>query len=142
MSVPLDVGTAPAAGERVALEISDEGRVALAERLGSGLVEVEGRLVALSPAAFDMQVFKVRSIRDGEAQWSGERVSIPRAQVARVNARALSRGRTVLAVAGIGGGIIAFIVTRQLLSGGRERDPSNPPTGPETIRISLLRFSH
>ena len=139
-SAPIDLGVSPpAAGDMIALDISDQGRVALGERLGPGVTTVEGRLAAMTSTSFDVLVNKVAFLRGGESRWSGEKVSIPREHVSHVEARVFSRRRTALAAAAVGGGLMAFIVTRKIVASGRERDPTDPPGGPQTTVMPQLR---
>lgn len=143
VNTPLDASVRPVApGMEVALDISDQGRVNLAERFGPGVTQIEGRLTAVTDRDFRLRVFKVSYLREGDSRWTGEDVTIATAHVGRVYERTLSRGRTAAAAAGFGGGLIAFLVTRALVGAGRDRDPEVPPPGPDEIRIPLLRISH
>lgn len=137
VSTPVDVSVRPVVtGETVALDISDRGRVALSERFGPGVSQIEGRVSATSEESYKLQVFRVSYLRDSDAQWAGETVTIEREHVGRVYQRTLSRRRSVLTAAAVGGGVIAFIVTRALTGEGRERDPDPMlPPGPEQSRV-------
>lgn len=138
-NTPADLAARPpASGDRIALEITDAGRAALAERFGPGVAEIEGALIAASEASYNLSVSKVTYLRTGQSQWAGERVSIERAHVGQVFFRTLSRKRTALTAAAVGGGLLALILTRELVISGRERDPNGEPPGPDQIRIPAL----
>lgn len=139
LNTPIDTSVAPpVAGDRVALSITDQGRVSLSERFGAGVNEIEGQLTAVSPTAFEMRVFKVGFARDAASQWSGERVTIDRSAVGQVFTRTLSRRRTTIAASAVTAGLIAFIITRELITGGRDRDPSGQLPGPDQLRLPRL----
>src|SRR5579863_8750983 len=81
------VQTAPMVGEQIALDVSDKGRVELADRFGSGLLRVEGRLVADSSEQYIVNVSGVTQIDGSSSVWSGERIRIPHEYVAQVRGR-------------------------------------------------------
>jgi hypothetical protein len=91
---------APAAGETYVFDVSDRGRVDLAERFGAGLTEIEGRLAGIENAQYLINVFRVSNLNGQTAQWSGEASRISQENIGTVRGRKLSRGRTAFAVAG------------------------------------------
>lgn len=128
--VPVDTSTSPPVGEQVAFEITDQGRSALAERLGPGVMRVEGSLTRADSEQYVMRVWGLDQLRVGKVRWSGESVSISRDYVAGVERRQLSTVRTWLA-AGVAGGVMYFAFTQDLIGGGRpsgEDDPPEPPS--------------
>ncbi|MGQ0767514.1 MAG: hypothetical protein ACT4OZ_17845 [Gemmatimonadota bacterium] len=140
--VPVDASVRPPdAGESVALEISDQGRVGLAERFGSGVTRIEGRVRSATAADYELEIFKVTYLREGDSRWSGERATVSRSHVARVEGRTFSRGKTAVAIGASVGALAAIVVTRELISSGREPDPRpDPDPGPGTVVFSLFRF--
>lgn len=121
--VPM-AGSRPALGERYSLELTDGGRVGLAERLGSGVIRVEGTLLQMTDTAYVMSVAGIETIDGGSSHWSGEKVSIPPQYIGSLQERAFSRGRTAAAIGAAAAALGAFIATRSLLGGG-----SPPVTG-------------
>ena len=127
--VPVDTSTSPPVGEQVAFEITDQGRNALADRLGPGVIRVEGSLTRAEPEQYVMRVWGLDQLRVGRVRWSGESVSIDRSFIAGVERRQLSAAKTWLA-AGVAAGVMYFAFTQDLIGGGREGgsdDPVDPP---------------
>lgn len=126
--VPIATPAEPPVGERVAFEITDRGRAELAERLGSGVVQVEGNLTTADSTRYVMRVWGLSTISGQKAHWSGETVSIARDYVSTVKARQLSKGRTWLA-AGLAAGAFYLLVSQDLVGGGLgdDDDPPQPP---------------
>jgi hypothetical protein len=130
---------APAPGETYVFDISDRGRVDLAERFGTGLTEIEGRLAGVENAQYLINVFRVSHINGQTAQWSGEASRISRDNVGTVRGRKLSRGRTALVVAGGTAAIVAILASTGLL-GNWTGDPEGRGDGepPISVRIPLF----
>lgn len=119
--MPLRSG--PAVGSRVALEINDDGRIALRDQLGPGIVRLEGRLSAMDGDAMLVEAVNVTLIRGSALPVGNVMVRVSPQHVERMDERRLSRRRTWLV---IGGG--AAIVVTFLLSGGfGGRTPTNEP---------------
>lgn len=125
-------GAAPTVGASVAAEITDQGRVALADSLGPSPSRVEGRLVSASDSAITLAVTGVRSLRGDRAAWTGERITLPRTSFSRVTQRQLSVARSAAAGAIAVGGIVALALALGI-AGDRDGDAgdrtSPPPTG-------------
>ena len=115
--VPMYSG-APMPGERYTFEISDQGRVGLADRLGPGVTKVEGTLVRQGDDAYVVSVAGIESIGGGSAHWSGEQVPVRQEYVRGVERREFSRGRTFVAIGAAAVAIGAFIATRGLVGFG------------------------
>lgn len=125
--VPLQ--TAPQPGTRLALDLSDEGRVGMGSAIGSGVARVEGRLAHNSDTTYVVQVSDVVALGGKRARWNGETLSVRRQYVSRVAERRLSRPRTILTILGTTAGVVAFIASRGLLGFGGGSD-SGPGDGP------------
>lgn len=124
------IAGAPAPGQVVSLELSDAGRVAVGERLGPGVVRVEGRLVEMRDSTFVLGVTRVATVAGGVANWAGERVTIPQSAVMRTSERKLSKGRSFLAAGIAVAAIVAFAVTREIFGfGPGDSEPKPPPIG-------------
>ena len=130
---------APATGESYVFDVSDRGRVDLAERFGAGLTEIEGRLAGIENAQYLINVFRVSHLNGQTAQWSGETSRISRDNIGTVRARRLSRGRTAFAIVG-GTVAVAAIVASAVLLGNWTGDSDNPGDDepPISIRIPLF----
>jgi hypothetical protein len=123
------VGSAPATGASLAFEISDAGRVALADRLGPGVTRIEGEVTEATPEEYAVSVNAVSQINAGRTRWSGESVRIRRDYVVRSEQRKLSRGRTALAVGAAVVGFLAAVLTRSLIGGDGDKSPGGPGGG-------------
>ena len=134
--IPVAPAASPVAGEPVALDITDAGRVGLAERFGPGLVRVEGRLTSPANQDYALSVHKVAFIGAPSSRWSGELVRIDRQYVNGVWQRKLSPGRTALAVGIVTVGIAAVFIGADLAGvfSGSSTPPPEPP-GPISNRV-------
>ena len=114
---PLATGT-PSPASDISLVLSDQGRASAAPTFGGGIDRVEGKLRDRTDTTYVVQVFRVRDIRGGEAKWSGEIVTVPRAWVESSYERHFSRFRTYLVAGAVTAAFTAFIATRSLGVGG------------------------
>jgi hypothetical protein len=106
--VPLDTSSGIQAGEHVAVEITDRGRAELSDRLGSGVLRLEGTLTGTDSVDLVMDVWRVQQIGGPTAHWSGESVRFRREYAGSVQARTLNRGKTYLVVGATVAGVIVF----------------------------------
>ena len=113
-----------ARGTSVAVSLTDYGTANLGRLLGMGVGTIEGTLVSASDSSYTLAVQMVRQRNGVETPWRGEQVTIPRADVAEIRQRRLSRGKSALAtlavIAAAVGAVDTFIGTG---SGGQ------PPSG-------------
>ena len=121
-------------GTEVSLTITDQGRVGLGERLGSGVARVNGRVANPSDSTWVVRVSSVEMLAGGKSHWSGEEVQLPRAYVGNVSTRHFSRTKTWLAVGITVGAIAATIAAVSLVANGFEGSDTKPPPDGETSR--------
>ena len=104
-----------ASGSNVAVSLTDYGTANLGRLLGMGVGTVEGNLVSVSDSAYTLTVQVVRQRNGIETFWRGERVAIPRTDVAEIRQRRFSRSKSALAtvavLAAAFGAVEAFIGT-------------------------------
>ena len=117
------VQTPPAPGAQIALEVTDEGRVALNDKIGPGVVRLEGTLAGVEGGELLVDAQSVRQVRGYLSALGGVRVRLPQRYVTRIDERRLSRKKTFLVAGGIVGAVAAFFVTKGF--GGR----GTPPEG-------------
>jgi hypothetical protein len=122
--------SAPQAGQRLALEISDQGRVRLGDQLGAGVLRIEGTLNAIEGNEYVISVTRVRYISGTSSNWGGERVRLLADAVARVEERKFSKARTMLAVGSVVVAAALFVVSRDLLGFGQGSGDDVPPRIP------------
>ena len=119
-------------GMNISLELNDQGRVAVGERLGPELQRVDGALVEASDTNLVLLVSQVRDINGGTTRWSGEPVRLKQAYTKQIFERRLDKPKTGLFVAGVTALLGAFILTRNLTGwGDPHRGTKVPPDGHE-----------
>jgi len=105
----------PAPGTAVSLVLNDQGRVAVADSVGPGILRVDGTLVRSSNDAWVVAVSDIVGIDGRMAKWSGETVGFQRSYVALPQERRFSKRKTILLVSGLTVALGTFIATRHLL---------------------------
>jgi len=121
------VETTPAPGAQVALEVTDEGRVALRDKVGPGVVRLEGTLAGVEGTELLVDAQAVRQVRGYISDLGGVRVRLPRQYVTRIDERRLSRTKTLLVAGGIVGAIAALFITKGF--GGKGTPPESTGGG-------------
>ena len=101
-------------GREVQVTLSDSGSFALARQVGPSTAAIDGRLASDSGNAMVLSVTNVRRRDGSEIDWKGERVTVPRPIVIKVEERRFSRGRTTLFAGALALGLIG---THQALGG-------------------------
>lgn len=126
-SIPLSgVRPEPAPGTRLVVELTDEGRVALAPQVGPEVARIEGALVERSDSGYVLGVSAVIGLWGSQSRWTGERVAFRMSQVRRLSERRLSPWRTAVAAGGATAGFVAFVLTRGLIGGGSTSENQRP----------------
>ena len=120
----------PAPGTRLIIELTDAGRVAMANQMGPDVARFESRLVRQTDSAYVLSVSLVVGAWGAQTRWNGEQVALRPDYVRTIGERRFSAGRTALAVAGATASAMAFVLTRSLLGGGISSDPNDRPTPP------------
>jgi hypothetical protein len=103
---------------RVALVLTDVGRVGAGNDMGPGVARLEGALVRSTDSEYTLRITGVTDIRGRESRWSGESFSVRRTWVSNAYERRFSKPRTYLLVGALTAGVATFIVTRHLLGFG------------------------
>ena len=134
------VTTSPPVGEIVALDITDRGRVDLADRFGPGVARIEGRLTSAAPDQYVLAVSRVTQINGETAAWTGETVHLSRDVVGSVQNRKFDRGRSALIAAVATAGVVGFIISRNGNSSSTTTIDTTGGKPPASVRIPLGRF--
>jgi hypothetical protein len=96
-------------GDHVAVELTTEASLALAQLIGPLVTTVEGRLTSVDTTGFAIAVTQTR-LRDGRGYpWNGEPVRVPPSDVLSVRVRHLSVVKTGAVVVGGALGASAII---------------------------------
>lgn len=128
---PLDTSTGVQAGEHIAVDITDRGRAELSDRLGSGVVRLEGTLTRTDSVDLVMSVWRVAQIGGPTARWSGESIRFKREYASRVQTRVLNRGKTYLVAGAAVAGLVVFTKSFGLFgyASGDGDNGEEPPPG-------------
>ena len=121
----------PQVGTRVAFDLNDVGRDALAPSMGQDIGQVDGRLMAREDGEYLLSVLSVHFLRGGQQTWSGEQVRLKKEYVGARYERKFSAVRTVGLAALMAGGVGAFLVSRSLLGSGQEDNPGGCVENPD-----------
>jgi uncharacterized protein (DUF58 family) len=121
------VRSTPQPGVQVALEVSDEGRVALNDKIGPGVVRLEGTLAGVEGDDLLVDASAVRQVRGYISDLGGVRVRLPQRFVTRMDQRQFSRRRSLLVVGGIAATVVAFFISKGF--GGRSTPGEEPDGG-------------
>jgi len=123
------VQTTPQPGTQVALEVTDEGRVALSEKIGPGVVRLKGTLAGVEGDALLVDASSVRQVRGYISDLGGVRVTLPKRYVTRMDERRLSRSKTMLVVGGVVAIVVGFFTVK--ISGRSTPSDEDPGGGPD-----------
>lgn len=129
--VPADTRI-PAQGSSVAIDVTDQGRLSLAGKLGPEVYRLEGTLVRSDAASVGITLSNLQYIHGQRTTWSGESVSLDRADIKSVYERRLNRTKTAL-VAGVLAGASLFIALSQDLFGQGSESDTRLPRPPDEV---------
>lgn len=132
---PLETSAGVQAGEHVAVEITDRGRAGLSDRLGQGVLRLEGTLTRTDSVDLVMNVWRVAQLGSTTtARWSGESVRFPRAYASRVEMRTLNRPKTYLVAGAAVAGLVVFTRSFGLFGFATDGGEVVPPPPPVSSR--------
>jgi hypothetical protein len=130
------IGTpVPPVGEVVAFQISDQGRVGLAERFGPGVARIEGRVLGNEGNDYVISVSRVAQIGGESSLWSGETIHLEHDFVGRLERRELAKTRTWLVAGGVTTAVVALIASASLTGFFGGDDAGDGPPDPPDTRI-------
>lgn len=120
----------PVPETRVALVLTDVGRLGAGNDMGPGVARIEGAFVGSTDTDYTLHITGVTDIRGRESHWSGESFSVRRTWVSNAYERRFSKPRTYLLVGALTAGVATFIATRHLFGiGGGPESPGGGGTG-------------
>ena len=99
-------------GTRVAFEVNDDGRAALARALAPAITRLEGTLLSADGGQMVVALSGYSQIRGGHTQLTGDTVRLRGEHVAVVQQRQFSRRRTALAVGAALAVAVTFLASR------------------------------
>jgi len=119
-SLPLETGVAPSAPERVELVLNDQGRAALADRLGPMVGKVDGHVVSATDDRYTIAVARIAMLNGNSATWNGEQVEVLKAYTVGYQVKKLDKVRTFGLALVVSAGAIFVFVGKSLLGGGTD----------------------
>lgn len=131
-SLPVQQGVAPTVG-RIELVLNDQGRAALAERLGPIVEKVEGQLVSQDANGYTISVVSVSQLKGGIAHWNGEQVTVRSDQMIGFQVRQLNKVKTIGLAAVVTVGAVIVFFGKSLLGGGTDDKTPTPGGGEPTL---------
>lgn len=111
---------------RVAVVLSDYGRLEASRQIGPQAARVEGAVLEANDTAYLLAVSGVKPITGSWVKWSGEPVNMRRDYVALTYERRPSRGRTALLIGGGAFTVLTLMVNLNILGFGRLDIPLVP----------------
>lgn len=120
---------------QVSAEITDVGRVALGEQVGSEVARIDGEIVQRTDSAFRLTVSEVRYLNGTSNQWQGQEITLRPQDVKSLRQRTYSKQRSMLAVIAIGGLAALAIVTSAItgvFGGGSGNDKPGDGGNPDS----------
>ena len=132
--VPVDLSSGIRAGEHIAVEITDRGRAELSDRLGSGVLRVEGTLTGTDSVDLVMAVWRVEPIGGPTAHWNGESVRFRRDYASSFQARTLNRGKTYMVAGAAIAGVVVLTKSLGLLGFATDGEDSGGQPPPVSSR--------
>ena len=125
--------TALAPGTLVSVNVSTRGAERLSPSLGTSVSVLDGAIVSTNGDGMTLALQSIR--RRGELQpssWAGEPITLAADDVAQVQERRLSRGRTIAASTALVAGAIGVIIAIAKASGNASGGPGGRPV-PKSI---------
>jgi hypothetical protein len=119
----------------VSAEITDVGRVALGEQVGSEVSRIDGEIVQKTDSAILLNVSEVRYLNGNANAWQGQEITLRPQDVKSLTQRTYSKQRSMLAAIAIGGLAALAILTAALtgvFSGGQGSDKPGDGGNPDT----------
>jgi hypothetical protein len=126
--------SAPEPGSVIALDITDQGRVALGGLIGPALSQVEGRVISTDSSEYVLGVTGVRFLAGGEQVWHGETVHIKSEYVGSRYERRFSAGRTA-ALGAVAVGAVVLVAAKGLRVLGQGTTDKTPGDTAQTQRV-------
>jgi len=117
----------PPPRSRVGVRLTSDGAVALANQIGPDVLRLEGEVVASDSASLTLAVSRTEATRGRGVDWKGERLTLPREDIANVQERKLSVPATGLLGGLVAGGLVAAYA---ILGGSGSASATGPGAGP------------
>jgi hypothetical protein len=107
-------------GRSVSAELTDAGTAEMASQVGPRIRSLFGDVNGATDETLVLALRSATDYRGIESFWNGEHVTVPRADIAHISERRLSRSRTALITAGLLAGLYVAGRGFGLFSGGND----------------------
>lgn len=115
-------------GAPIEVLLNERGRADVVQSLGADVLAVRGKALSRTGGSLTLAVDEVTFINRPTAKWAGETVTVPEANVRDIQTRRFEKGKTLLAVGSVVGGIVLFVVTRSfIVKGSNSGEPGGGP---------------
>jgi hypothetical protein len=116
-TLPLQQGPPPPV-DTVQLLLNDKGRVAVGDKMGSGVAKVEGTVQQQSADSYTLAVTHVYMLNGTDATWNGELVTIAKDATDGYRIHRYNKSRTLALAGAITVAAVVFFVTVGLTGSG------------------------
>jgi len=130
-TLPLQQGPPPST-VTVQLSLNDKGRVAVGDKLGTGVAKIEGVVTAQDAQSYTVAVSHVMQTNGNVSTWNGELVTVAKDGTDGYQIHRYNKTRTVALAVAITAGVVVFFLTTKLLGGGNTNDTSSGGGGPQS----------
>jgi hypothetical protein len=121
-------GSALHVGAQVSVDVNDDGRIALRDRLGPGVLRFEGKVAAVEGDDLVVDASRVTQLRGLPLPLDSVRLRVSQRHVEQVRERRLNRKRTYLVAGTVAAIVAAFGISKGFSSRGTP--PEEAPIGP------------
>ena len=127
-TLPLADST-PAPGTRVMAQLTREGSAQMAPWIGAGASAVEGIVLDVQPAEWQLSVLRVEQVVGTDVVWNREAVRFPASALATVSERRFEKQRSYLAAGLITVGLVVLgrVFANSVFSGSDGSGQPPPP---------------
>ena len=131
-TLPLQQGPPPVSVSGVQLLLNDRGRVAVADKLGTGVAKVEGTVTAQDATSYTVSLTHVYQLNGSSSTWNGELVTIPKDASDSFQVRQYNKTRTLALAGAITAAVVVFFLTASIHGGGNDGGTITAPPGQQS----------
>lgn len=122
----------------VQLVLNDNGRAAVAGKLGSGVDKVEGLLTAQNADSYTLAVANVYQLDGQSSKWNGEAVTIAKDGTIGYQIHRFNETKTIVLAVVITVATVAFLASVKLIGAGSDQSSTQ---GCTTCQTQLIHRS-
>ena len=119
----------PAPGTKVEVRLTTSAAASLANEIGPDVLYLRGDALSADSAALTLAIREAETARHISTEWKGERLTLPREDIASLSQRRLSVGATALVGGLAGGGLVVAATAFSASSSSTGSSGVRPPGG-------------